>query len=82
MNFIEMLTKGMPEFKDVGNMTEKEMEKYAKELADACQVVYYCADAMISLYLMGIVGIEKECIDTTEYGKVHEVYDVQEGNHG
>ena len=22
---------------------------------------------MISLYLMGIVGIEKECIDTTEY---------------
>ena len=26
MNFIEMLTKGMPEFKDVGNMTEEEMQ--------------------------------------------------------
>ena len=48
MNFIEMLTKGMPEFKDVGNMTEKEMQEYAKELADACQVVYCCADAICS----------------------------------
>ena len=56
MNFIEMLTKGMPEFKDVENMTEKEMEKYAKELADACQVVYYCADAISSfLYKVDLI---------------------------
>ena len=48
MNFIEMLTKGMPEFKDVGNMTEKEMQEYAKELADACHVIYCCADAICS----------------------------------
>ena len=70
MNFIEMLTKGMPEFKDVGNMTEKEMEKYAKELADACQVVYYCADAISSfLYKADLIPaydsdkLKKDIID-------------------
>ena len=40
MSLIEMLNKEMPEFKNLRNMSDKELEEYAKELADASYDFY------------------------------------------
>ena len=48
MSLIEMLNKEMPEFKNLRNMSDKELEEYAKELADASYDFYRCVDAIFT----------------------------------
>ena len=48
MSLIEMLNKEMPESKNLRNMSDKELEEYAKELADASYDFYRCVDAIFT----------------------------------